>query len=54
MLLADGSGIVPLRSILRHRRRAGSDVRARLLYSSRALPDVIYRNELDQPTTGRR
>ena len=47
MLLAGGSGVVPLRSMLRHRLRAGSDVPARLLYSSRTLPDVIYRGELD-------
>src|SRR5215472_8055020 len=32
-LLAGGSGIVPLRSILRDRLRTGSDVPARLLYS---------------------
>jgi ferredoxin-NADP reductase len=48
MLLAGGSGIVPLRSILRHRERTGSTVPARLLYSSRSLPDVIYRAELDR------
>jgi len=48
MLLAGGSGVVPLRSILRHRRRTGSDIPARLLYSARTLPDVIYRGELDQ------
>jgi ferredoxin-NADP reductase len=48
MLLAGGSGIVPLRSILRHRRRTGSDVPVRLLYSARTLPDVIYRDELGQ------
>ena len=48
MLLAGSSGVVPLRSILRHRRRTGSDVQARLLYSARTLPDVIYRGELDQ------
>jgi ferredoxin-NADP reductase len=48
MLLAGGSGVVPLRSILRHRRRSGSEVPARLLYSARTLPDVIYRAELDQ------
>src|SRR5690242_18608758 len=48
MLLAGGSGIVPLRSMLRHRQRTGSVVPARLLYSSRTLPDVIYRDELDQ------
>ncbi len=48
MLLAGGSGVVPLRSILRHRRRTGSDVPARLLYSSRTLTDVIYRTEFGQ------
>jgi ferredoxin-NADP reductase len=52
MLLAGGSGIVPLRSILRHRRRTGSTVPARLLYSSRSLPDVIYRGELDDSRDG--
>jgi len=48
ILLAGGSGVVPLRAILRHRRRSGSQVPARLLYSARTLPDVIYRGELDQ------
>src|SRR5450432_585039 len=47
MLLAGGSGIVPLRAILRHRQHTGSAVPARLLYSSRTLADVIYRSELD-------
>ena len=47
LLLAGGSGVVPLRSMLRHRLRTGSNVPARLLYSSRTLPDVIYRAELD-------
>jgi ferredoxin-NADP reductase len=51
-LLAGGSGIVPLRSILRHRSRTGSAVPARLLYSARTLPDVIYRAELDQDQDG--
>jgi ferredoxin-NADP reductase len=51
-LLAGGSGIVPLRSILRHRSRTGSAVPARLLYSARTLPDVIYRAELDQDHDG--
>jgi ferredoxin-NADP reductase len=46
-LVAGGSGIVPLMAILRHRRRIGSTVPARLLYSSRSLEDVIYRRELD-------
>lgn len=52
MLIAGGSGIVPLRSILRHRQRRGSDVPARLLYSSRTLPDVIYASELSQQPEG--
>jgi ferredoxin-NADP reductase len=47
LLVAGGSGVVPLRAMLRHRQRSGSDVPARLLYSSRTLEDVIYRTELD-------
>jgi ferredoxin-NADP reductase len=46
-LVAGGSGIAPMRAILRHRRNSLSDVRARLLYSSRTLEDVSYRAELD-------
>jgi ferredoxin-NADP reductase len=52
LLVAGGSGIVPLRAILRHRRLSGSDVPVRLLYSSRTLADVIYRSELDQARDG--
>ena len=52
LLVAGGSGVVPLRAILRHRQRAGSDVPARLLYSSRALAEVIYHSELDQYRDG--
>jgi ferredoxin-NADP reductase len=52
LLVAGGSGIVPLRSILRHRTRNGNDVPVRLLYSSRSLEDVIYRAELDEPREG--
>jgi len=47
LLVAGGSGVVPLMAMLRHRRAAGSDVPARLLYSSRTLEDVIYRAELE-------
>jgi ferredoxin-NADP reductase len=46
LLLAGGSGIVPLRCILRHRAAVRSDAQARLLYSSRSLSEVIYRDEL--------
>jgi ferredoxin-NADP reductase len=52
LLVAGGSGVVPFRSILRHRRRSGSTTPARLLYSSRTLEDVIYRPELDEPDDG--
>jgi ferredoxin-NADP reductase len=48
MLVAGGSGIVPLRAILRHHQRCDSDVPVRLLYSSPTLADVIYHKELDQ------
>ena len=52
LLVAGGSGVVPLRVILRHRQRNGSDVPVRLLYSSRTLADVIYHRELDQYRDG--
>jgi ferredoxin-NADP reductase len=47
LLVAGGSGIVPLRAIIRQRQRTGRDAPVRLLYSARTLPDVIYREELD-------
>ena len=46
LLVAGGSGVVPLRSILRHYRAIESTVPVRLLYSARSLDDVIYRDEL--------
>ena len=52
LLVAGGSGIVPLRAMLRHRLRTGSDVSVRVLYSSRSIDDVIYRHELDQSADG--
>ncbi len=48
LLVAGGSGIVPLMAMVRHRAAVHSPVPARLLYSSRSLPDVIYRGELDR------
>lgn len=47
MLIAGGSGIVPLMSMLRHRRNAGSDVPVRLLLSVREPDDVFYARELE-------
>ena len=52
LLVAGGSGIVPLRAMLRQRAATGSRVPARLLYSSRSLADVIYREELDRLGAG--
>jgi ferredoxin-NADP reductase len=46
-LIAGGSGIVPLMAMLRHRDRRNGRAPAVLLYSSRSLEDVIYREELD-------
>ena len=46
-LLAGGSGVVPLRAMLRHRAASSSAAPARLLYSVRGLDEVIYREELD-------
>jgi ferredoxin-NADP reductase len=46
VLIAGGSGIVPLRSMLRHWSMTGHGVPARLVYSSRRLSEVIYRKEL--------
>ena len=48
LLVAAGSGVVPLMAMLRHRAATGADVPARLLYSSRTLEEVIYRDELDR------
>ena len=47
LLVAGGSGVVPLMAMARHRARVGSTAPMRLLYSSRAWDDVIYRDELE-------
>jgi ferredoxin-NADP reductase len=47
LLVAGGSGVVPLMSMARSRARAGVKAPMRLLYSSRSLEDVIYREELE-------
>ncbi len=51
LLVAGGSGIVPLMSMLRHRDASGAEVGAKLLYSSRSWEDVIYRDELERLAT---
>ena len=52
LLLAGGSGIVPLKSILMHRNLAAPETPALLLYSTRGPEDIIYRKFLD--SVGRR
>jgi ferredoxin-NADP reductase len=48
LLVAGGSGIVPLMAMLRHRAAQRSIVPTCLLYSSRAFDEIIYRHELAQ------
>ncbi|HSD78164.1 MAG TPA: ferredoxin reductase, partial [Solirubrobacteraceae bacterium] len=46
LLVAGGSGVVPLAAMARRRARVGGEAPMRLLYSSRSWEDVIYRDEL--------
>jgi ferredoxin-NADP reductase len=48
LLVGGGSGVVPLRAMLRHHHAVASSVPVRLLYSARSLGDVIYRDELER------
>jgi ferredoxin-NADP reductase len=47
LLIAGGSGVVPLMSMIRHRAAAGAKNPTSLLYSSRNFEDIIYYNELE-------
>jgi ferredoxin-NADP reductase len=46
VLIGGGSGVVPLRSMLRHWVAGTRAVPVHLVYSSRSLSEVIYRDEL--------
>ena len=46
LLVAGGSGIVPLMAMLRHRTHTGDRTRMHLLYSSRTRNQIIYSEEL--------
>jgi ferredoxin-NADP reductase len=46
LLLAGGSGLVPLMAMLRHRIAQEDSTEARLLVSSRSLEDLLYAEEL--------
>jgi ferredoxin-NADP reductase len=50
LLVGGGSGVVPLMSMLRHRRAIAPDSPMRLVYSVRTGEDVIYRDELGDET----
>jgi ferredoxin-NADP reductase len=52
LLVAGGSGVVPLMAMLRHRAAAGSAVDARLLLSARRWEDVLFREELSAMAGG--
>jgi ferredoxin-NADP reductase len=52
LLVAGGSGVVPLMAMIRARAVAGSDVDTRLLFSSRSWEDVLYREELERRGDG--
>ena len=51
LLIAGGSGLVPLMAMLRHRAARMSTVEARLLLSARSDEDVLYRDELGRMAT---
>jgi ferredoxin-NADP reductase len=51
VLVAGGSGVVPLMAMLRHRRRTRAPTDMRLLYSVRTPEDVFYAGELGAETT---
>jgi ferredoxin-NADP reductase len=48
LLIAGGSGIVPLMAMIRHRGATGAKNPMSLLYSSRHFEDIIYRSELER------
>ena len=47
LLVAGGSGVVPLMAMLRHRAAAGITDPAQLLYSARTYEQIIYAEELE-------
>jgi ferredoxin-NADP reductase len=46
LLVAGGSGLVPLMAMLRHRAAQNSTIDTRLLISARRWEDILYRDEL--------
>jgi ferredoxin-NADP reductase len=52
LLVAGGSGVVPLMAMIRTRAITGSDADVRLLHSSRSWDDIVYRDELERLNGG--
>jgi ferredoxin-NADP reductase len=50
LLVGGGSGVVPLMSMLRHRRRTMPELEMTLVYSVRSADEVIYADELADET----
>jgi len=48
LLIAGGSGVVPLMSMIRHRAAAGAKNPTSMLYSSRSFEDIIYNSDLEK------
>ncbi len=48
LLIAGGSGIAPLMSMIRARAANSSSIPARLLYSARSAEDLIYQEEINR------
>ncbi|CCH56839.1 Methane monooxygenase component C [Fibrisoma limi BUZ 3] len=48
LLVAGGSGVVPLMAMLRHRAKIGATNPTRLLFSVRSAEEAIYRDELEE------
>ena len=52
LLIAGGSGVVPLMAMLRRRAELSSKPPTSLVYSARTLDDLIYRDELNSLAAG--
>jgi ferredoxin-NADP reductase len=51
LLMGGGSGVVPLMSMMRHRRRTMPELEMKLIYSARTAEELIYSDELDGDVT---
>jgi ferredoxin-NADP reductase len=52
LLIAGGSGVVPLMAMLRHRSASNTKEPTKLINSSRSWEDIIFREELEQLVAG--